>query len=189
MLSLVVAAIVLVPLAILHNVAPASCGDGNDARTSGQLLRAETAYKQILTEEPTSSCARSGMRLVASALCRRANEMRPRASDEAEKLYVAILAKEPRDPAAVECALNGLNRIGGSDGKADDKDNTPTVTINCSCSCKRRCTTKDGSPTPTPEGNGTPKPEGNGTATPDGNGTPAPSPTSHCKHGQLPCTR
>ncbi len=138
MLMLLAAGVVLITLAVLHNVAPAapaSCSSAKAAREKFQLADAEKQFKAILADEPKSTCAREGMKRLAARLCFRADLMRERAGEEAKKLYVAVLAKEPPDEGARECALNGIAALAKAGGdKKDDGEKCPQ------CACTIRCT-------------------------------------------------
>jgi hypothetical protein len=109
--GLVAVAIIATALAVLSTSAPASCGDADDSRTSGLLVQAAKSYANILADEPTSTCAATGMK----QLCERATDLR---SDgltmEANTVWKAMLGHEPvpvpspRSDEAKRCAEEGI---------------------------------------------------------------------------------
>jgi hypothetical protein len=108
--ALVTVAIALAAAATLHATAPRSCDQADASRHSHLLVQAEKKYSDILSEEPSSKCARRGMNVVLAVLCSRAKRLADDTrTDEAAKAYTSLLAKEP--PAQYTCAIKGLNGI------------------------------------------------------------------------------
>ena len=168
MLMLLAAGVVLITLAVRHNVAPAapaSCSSAKAAREKFQWPTRE-AVQGHPGRQPKSTCAREGMKRLAARLCFRADLMRERAGEEAKKLYVAVLAKEPPDEGARECALNGIAALAKAGGdKKDDGEKCPQ------CMCTIRCTS---SPPPNEPSSSPP----NAPSSPPPNEPSSPPPTS-----------
>jgi hypothetical protein len=59
----------LVSIAVVDATGPRSCGDADSARQAGLLANAEKGYAAILGDEPNSTCAQDGMRLLAERHC------------------------------------------------------------------------------------------------------------------------
>jgi hypothetical protein len=117
LVSLMVAVIVLVVLAVGDAAAPSSCADAEDSVDGKLFTQAERRYREILAEEPENDCAQEGMDRVAAGLCKRANElMRFRASSPAKTMYRQVLSFEPPPlNQTIKCAVDGLGNFGSDD--------------------------------------------------------------------------
>jgi hypothetical protein len=120
----------------LHAAAPASCVDADQARYTALLTQAQKEYTAILADEPTSTCARTGLKQVAIKLCTRADRLarrngKPRteaATEQAKATYVAVLKIEPGGSQR-DCAVKGLEALPDPSGDGQKQ----------ACDCAQTC--------------------------------------------------
>jgi hypothetical protein len=124
-IGLLAVAAILAATAILDMAASApsaSCASAKSSLNEGLTSQAESAYLKLLAKEPTSPCAKEGVKKVGDAWCERGKRlMDGRATLEAVKAYTQAL-NEPPTPQPLSCALKGLAEVNAGVATAHPPD-------------------------------------------------------------------
>jgi hypothetical protein len=148
-----VLASVAVALVVLNQVAPAapaSCGAADDDRREGLLVPAEKGYRAILDDEPTSECAKEGLRKLFMRRCRWAGRLRSDDATRAEELYGELLDTRPAFENVRTCALSGLAEIGKDAPPTKPRRKRPRCVCGFPCQPRHPCGPPPNDPQPWP---------------------------------------
>lgn len=115
-------AVVALGLVAFDRSAAGFCKEADQSLKGDLLHQAQKSYAALLADEPDSGCANAGMRTTLVRLCHRGDDLRASdASDEARKVYVAVLEADPAGEGH-RCARMGLRELASAAADATEKE-------------------------------------------------------------------
>jgi hypothetical protein len=123
--------VVLVAAGVLLATADASCSEAKALKKAELYEEAAARYTRILEEEPSSECAKRGMKATIRGLCDRGNRLQGANHQEAaNKVYAVALGLEPA-PKTWTCKGSETKGVRGPRGKRGPRGRRGRPGRNC----------------------------------------------------------